>query len=37
MRLKIAFTANAVMAGCEHLTGGVDEVLDWLKARGVVL
>ena len=31
-----AFTANAVMAGCEHVTGGVDEVVDWLKARGVV-
>ena len=31
-----AFTANAVMAGCQHVVGGIDEVLDWLKARGVV-
>ena len=30
------FRANALKAGEEHVTGGVDEVLDWLKARGVV-
>ena len=31
-----AFRVRALEAGCEHVTGGVDEVLDWLKARGVV-
>ena len=30
------FRLHALEAGCEHVTGGVDEVLDWLKARGVV-
>ena len=30
------FRAHALKAGCEHVTGGLDEVLDWLKARGVV-
>ena len=30
------FLRNARDAGCEHLVGGVDDVLDWLKARGVV-
>ena len=30
------FRWNAIDAECEHVTGGVDEVLDWLKARGVV-
>ena len=31
-----AFREYALKASCEHVTGGVDEVLDWLKARGVV-
>ena len=30
------FSICAKAAGCEHVVGGVDEVLDWLKARGVV-
>ena len=30
------FRLRALEAGCEHVVGGVDEVLDWLKARGVV-
>ena len=30
------FRIQAETAGCEHVTGGVDEVLAWLKARGVV-
>ena len=30
------FRSNALKAGCEHVTGGVDEVLAWLTARGVV-
>ena len=30
------FRLLALQAGCEHVTGGVDEVVDWLKARGVV-
>ena len=33
---QIAFSLHAVKAGCEHVVGGVDEVLAWLKARGVV-
>ena len=31
-----SFWRNARDAGCAHLVGGVPEVLDWLKARGVV-
>ena len=31
-----AFRLRALEAGCCHVTGGVDEVLDWLKARGAV-
>ena len=31
-----AFWRNARDAFCEHVTGGVDEVLDWLVERGVV-
>ena len=32
-----SFRWNALeRAGCEHVTGGVPEVVDWLKARGVV-
>ena len=30
------FRWHALDAGCEHVVGGLDEVLDWLKARGVV-
>ena len=30
------FLWNARNAGCEHVTGGVDEVLYWLRARRVV-
>ena len=30
------FRMHAREAGCEHVTGGVDEVVDWLKARVVV-
>ena len=33
---QFQFRLNAREAGCEHVTGGVYEVLDWLKARGVV-
>ena len=33
---QLAFRVRALEAGCEHVVGGVDEVLDWLKARGVV-
>ena len=31
-----AFRVRALEAGCEHVVGGVPEVVDWLKARGVV-
>ena len=31
-----AFRWNALEAGGAHVVGGVDEVVDWLKARGVV-
>ena len=30
------FRFHALKASCEHVVGGVDEVLAWLKARGVV-
>ena len=30
------FRLRSLEAGCAHLVGGVPEVLDWLKARGVV-
>ena len=30
------FRYQAQAAGCEYVVGGVDEVLDWLKVRGVV-
>ena len=33
---QFQFRLNVREAGCEHVTGGVPEVLDWLKARGVV-
>ena len=33
---QMTFHMHALEAGCEHVTGGVDEVLAWLKARGVV-
>ena len=34
--VQIEFRMRALEAGCEHVVGGVPEVLDWLKARGVV-
>ena len=34
--VQTEFQLRALEAGCEHIVGGVDEVLDWLKARGVV-
>ena len=30
------FRLRALEAGCEHVTGGIDEVVDWLERRGVV-
>ena len=33
---QTTFLLHALEAGCEHVVGGVDEVVDWLKARGVV-
>ena len=30
------FRAHAVRAGCEHVVGGIEEVVDCLEARGVV-
>ena len=33
---QLAFQWHAGNAGCEHVTGGVDAVMDWLTARGVV-
>ena len=33
---QMMFCWNALRAGVNHIVGGVDEVLDWLKARGVV-
>ena len=33
---QLAFRWNALNAGCEYVVGGVDEVLAWLKERGVV-
>ena len=29
-----AFRSRALEAACEHVVGGVDEVLAWLKAKG---
>ena len=33
---QAVFRLNALKAGCNYVVGGVDEVLAWLKARGVV-
>ena len=33
---QFQFRLHAREAGCEHVTGDVDDVLDWLHARGVV-
>ena len=30
------FRLRSLEAGCEHVVGGVPEVVDWLMARGVV-
>ena len=33
---QTAFHMRSIEAGCEHVVGGVNEVLGWLTARGVV-
>ena len=30
------FRNHALEADCAHVVGGVDEVVDWLRARGIV-